>query len=278
MSQLKDQVVLITGCSTGIGRALAAEFARCGHQTFATARRIESLAGLTDCMPLQLDVTDPESIRDAVSQVVDRTGRIDILVNNAGINLFGPLVEVPLEGVKQLFGTNVIGLVAATQAVFPQMAEQRSGRIVNLGSVVGDFPTPFAGAYCGTKSAVHMLSEILRLEVAPFGIDVVVVQPGGVRSQIATSGSVGMERYAEQSSRYHKVYDNIVQRANMSQDSPMEAEDFARVVVAAVTRQTPPRVVRAGSGAALLSLARRLPEPLLDRILTRRFGLAALAE
>ena len=278
MSQLRDQVVVITGCSTGIGRALAEEFSRCGHRTFATARRIEALAGLTDCDHLTLDVTDQQSISAAISQVIARAGRIDILVNNAGVNLFGPLLEVPIEGVQRLLETNVVGLITATQAVFPHMAKQRSGRIVNVGSVVGEFPTPFAGAYCASKSAVHMLSDILRIEVAPLGIDVVVVQPGGVRSQIAASGSVGIERFAEESSHYHKVYENIQQRVAMSQDNPMEADKFARTVVAAATRRTAPRVIRAGSGATMLNLAGNLPKPLLDRILTRRFGLAALRE
>ncbi|MBC8351082.1 MAG: SDR family oxidoreductase [Planctomycetes bacterium] len=276
MSQLKKQVVLITGCSTGIGRALANEFARLGHPTFATARNRNALAGLEDCETLQLDVTDRDSIDNAVNEVIDRAGRIDVLVNNAGINVFGPLTEVPIDDVRQLLETNVTGLLAVTQAVFPFMAKQRRGRIVNIGSVVGIFPTPYTGAYSATKSAVHTMSDILRVEAAPFGIEVVTVQPGGVRSQIGNKGLVGLERYSQETSFYRKVYDRIVERANLSQQDPMETDQFARKIVKAVMRTNAPRVARAGNGATLLPILRWLPSGLIDRILAKRFGLAAL--
>jgi NAD(P)-dependent dehydrogenase (short-subunit alcohol dehydrogenase family) len=276
---LKDQVVLITGCSTGIGRALAAELAGRGQRVFATARRLEALEPLRHPAVdrLALDVLDAASIEAAVAEVVRRAGRIDILINNAGVNLVGPLVEVPLESVGKIFDTNVTGLLALTQAVFPHMARQRSGRVVNVGSVVGLLPTPFAGPYCASKAAVHMLSEVLRMELAPFGIDVIVVQPGGVRSQISETASQDLARYAAPESHYRAAHEGIVRRAQASQDRPMESDAFARRVVDAILSDVAPRTVRAGRGARLYPALTRLPVGARDRLLARRFGLTGLA-
>src|SRR5437879_7011409 len=171
---LEKQVVIVTGCSTGIGRALACELRARGHRPFATARRLESIADLAShgIDTVQLDVKDIASIHAAVRTVLDVAGRIDVLVNNAGVTIYGPLAEVPLESLRDVFETNVLGLAAVTQAVLPHMIDRRAGRIVNVGSVVGVLPTPFAAGYCATKRAVHMLSEVVRMEGQPFGIDV----------------------------------------------------------------------------------------------------------
>ena len=199
MSHLEDQVVLVTGCSSGIGRALAKEFAQRGHRAFASARRLEAIADLKGDRldTVQLDVTDVSSIDAAVTQVTERAGKVDIVVNNAGFNVFGPLAELPLDRVKSLFDTNVTAPLALVQRLFPAMAARGSGRIVNIGSVVGELPTPFAGAYCASKAALHMLSDVLRMELSPFGIDVIVVQPAAVRSNIAEAGSVGTRALRE---------------------------------------------------------------------------------
>jgi NAD(P)-dependent dehydrogenase (short-subunit alcohol dehydrogenase family) len=268
--------VLVTGCSTGIGRALALELHNRGQRVFATARNLSSLDGLP-CQKLSLDVTDQDSIERAVAEVLAKAGRIDMLINNAGFNLVGPLAEVPLDGVRKLFETNLTGLLATTQAVIPYMARQRRGRIVNLGSVVGLLPTPFAGPYCATKAAVHMLSDVLRMECAPFNIDVIVVQPGGVRSSIADTAAAGLERYAKESSLYHSVYSYIQKRAQASQDKPMESEVFAERVAMAILADKAPRRVREGRGARVYPALSRLPAALLDRFMQERFGLSTLA-
>jgi NAD(P)-dependent dehydrogenase (short-subunit alcohol dehydrogenase family) len=274
---LQQQVVLVTGTSTGIGRALAIALKNAGHRPFATARKLDAIADLErdGIETLRLDVNDPVSIRTAVDAVIERAGRLDVLVNNAGVNVFGPIVEVPLERVRSAFETNVIGLLAATQAVFPHMAERHSGRIVNVGSVVGLLPTPFAAGYCATKSSVHMLSEVLRMEVKPFGIDVVVVQPGGVKSSIADSGAVDLERYRAESSRYRGVYAGIEKRAYASQSGPMPAEDFARELVERAFSTPAPRVVRLGTGAEALPRMAELPPEQRDAMLSANYGLDA---
>lgn len=275
---LTDQVVLITGCSTGIGRALATELGARGHRVFATARRPETIADLPGAPSdkLRLDVTDRASVDEAVAHVMDAAGRIDMVINNAGINVIGPLAELPLGRFRDLFETNVTGLLSVVQAVFPHMSARRRGRIVNIGSVVGVLPTPFAGAYCATKAAVHILSEVLRMEVSPFGIDVVVVQPGAVESSIADTASQGLERYAADDSAYRAAFDGIKKRAQASQEAPMNANAFARQILDQVLAERAPRIVRGGGGASILPHLARLPGPLLDRALSRRFGLDKL--
>jgi NAD(P)-dependent dehydrogenase (short-subunit alcohol dehydrogenase family) len=278
MAHLFDQVVLVTGCSSGIGRALAQAFDDAGHRTFATARNLESISNLRGkrIEPLPLDVTNEASVNNAVRAVAERAGRIDIVVNNAGYILVGPLAELPLDEFRAVFETNVVGALSVVRAAFPHMADRRAGRVVNVGSVVGEIPTPFAGAYCASKSALHMLNEVLRMELVPFGIDVILVEPARVRSSIANAAARGVERYEEESSRYRRVYSNIRARAAASQEGPMDADRFARRMVEAVTQSNPPRVLRLGHGARTISLLNRLPRSILDRALMRRFGVNGL--
>ncbi|MFM7144150.1 MAG: SDR family oxidoreductase [Alphaproteobacteria bacterium] len=278
MADTDFHVVLVTGCSTGIGRALAREMRARGMRVFASARRPESIADLAgegiEC--LRLDVNDPGSIREAVATVLERAGRIDAVVNNAGMNLIGPLAELPLDNLRAILETNVVGLVAVTQAVVPSMAARGRGRIVNVGSVVGILPTPYAGAYCASKSAVHILSDVLRMEVAPFGIDVVVVQPGGVRSAISETGSGDIERYREEGSLYRAGWDGIHKRAWASQQGAMPAEDFAREMVTQAFADPAPRIVRLGTGSDSLPRVAELPGEERDAMMSASFGLDAL--
>jgi NAD(P)-dependent dehydrogenase (short-subunit alcohol dehydrogenase family) len=280
MSSLENQVVLVTGCSTGIGRALVLELSARGHRPFATARRLDAIADLAErgIETLRLDVGDEGSIESAVTAVRERAGRIDVLVNNAGQNAFGPILELPLETMRTTFETNVVGLLAVSQAVFPIMAEQRTGLFINVGSVVGIFPTPFAAAYCASKSAVHMLSEVMRIEVAPFGLGVVVVQPGGVKSSIADNAARDIERFKAETSRYNRTYEGIQKRAYASQDNPMPAEDFARELVSQAFVSPPPRVIRLGTGSDTLPRLAELPGEQRDAMLSANYGLNALSD
>jgi short-subunit dehydrogenase len=172
-----------------------------------------------------------------------------------------------------MFDTNVLGLIAVTQAVFPHMAKARRGRIVNIGSVVGLLPTPFTGPYCASKAAVHMLSDVLRIEAAPFGIDVVVVQPGGVRSSIADNGATDLARYERKESLYHWVRDGIAKRARASQTNPASAEDFASEVVPKLLARRAPEIIRAGRGAHVYPALSSLPSKARSAIAARMFYL-----
>ncbi len=280
MASLQNQIVLVTGCSSGIGLGLVRELKRLGHTAIASARREQSLEELRaeGFDAVQLDVVDRPSVDRAVGEVIERYGQIDVLINNAGFNVYGPLLEAPIDDLDRLFRTNVIGLISVTQAVFPHMARRKSGRIVNIGSVVGVLPTPFAAGYCATKSAVHTLSDVMRQEVAPFGIEVVVVQPGGVRSSIAENGAGGVKRYNTPDSMYHRIYDRIEQRAFASQAAPMETEEFARRTLAEALAKSAPRVVRHGRGSTALPALSKLPGPVLDRIMLLQSGLRKLRD
>ena len=179
------KAVLITGCSTGIGRAAAEHLAGRGWTVYATARRPESIEDLKDkgCRTLALDVTDEQSMRDAVKQVEDAEGAVGVLVNNAGYSQSGAVESVNLDDVRGQFETNVFGLIRMCQLVLPAMRRQGWGKIVNISSMGGKMTFPGGGIYHGTKHAVEAISDALRFEVRGFGVDVVVIEPGLIKTQ-----------------------------------------------------------------------------------------------
>lgn len=166
--------VLITGCSTGFGRAASVELTKRGHEVLATARRPETIDDLDCAEKHRLDVDDDASVAEAVQ----RAGRVDALVNNAGFGITGPIENVPLPEFRRLFETNVLGAVRMIQAVLPQMRERRSGTIVNVTSLAGLVTPPTGGAYSATKRALEAVSEALHYEVGHFGIRVAIIEPG----------------------------------------------------------------------------------------------------
>lgn len=271
----ESRVVLITGCSSGIGRALASTFLAQGHRVVATARRPETLADLTGdrTLILPLDVTAETSIEAAVAAAVDWGGRLDILVNNAGYGLIGPVAELENDELRRQLETNVVGVVGMIREVTPHMAAQGGGCIVNIGSVSSTLATPYGGAYSASKAALHLMTDALRPELAPFGISVVVVRAGAVATNFATTALDGLERYRDPSSLYHDKVDGITERAGMSKNLAMPADEFAKKVVAAVVRENPPAVLKLGGGARLVPLLAMLPKKVLSWMLGRKFGL-----
>ena len=177
-----SKVVLITGCSTGIGWDLAERLSGAGYTVAATARNAETLADLPAALKLSLDVTQPVSVSEAVARTLREFGRIDILVNNAGYALRGAVEEIPVEQVQQMFDVNVFGVLRMIQAVAPHMRAQRAGRIINISSLAGKLFTPVNGTYTATKFALEALSDTLRLELAPFGVQVILVEPGAIKT------------------------------------------------------------------------------------------------
>lgn len=177
-----QKVVLITGASSGIGKATSAILAGKGWKVYAAARRIESMQDLTGigAIPLKLDLTDKLQCSAAVEEIMRSEGHIDALVNNAGYGSYGALEEVPDKEARRQFDVNVFGLMGLTRLVLPHMRAQRNGRIVNVSSIGGRMATPMGGWYHATKFALEALSDSLRTEVKPFGIDVVVIQPGSI--------------------------------------------------------------------------------------------------
>lgn len=185
-------IVLVTGAGAGIGQALACELAREGHQVYAGVRDMKRAA--TDfpdrpgnLTPLELDVTNPAHVHAAVARIVKDNGRIDVLVNNAGFGVYGALEELTLDDMRRQFETNFFGAVDLTKAVIPHMRKERSGRIINVSSILGRIAIPSGAAYTSSKWALEAFSESLRYELFPFGIHVVLVEPGLIRTNFKKS-------------------------------------------------------------------------------------------
>jgi len=279
MSGLAGQIVVITGCSSGIGRALAEEFHARGHRVFATARKLSALESLEKkgIETRSLDVTNAQSVRSAIDSVVQDAGRIDLVVNNAGILVVGPLAEIPLDDLRAEFETNVYGALSVAQAAVPHMKRQGSGRIVMVGSVSAELATPFSGAYCASKAALHTATEVLRLELEPFNIGVTLVAPGAIKSSIDVSARRYAEKYRSKDSLYAPLAAQIEARAGASQQSPMPAAAFARRFVAAVTRKAAPRTVRIGKEAWIFPVVKAgVPGGARDILLAKAFKLDRL--
>jgi NADP-dependent 3-hydroxy acid dehydrogenase YdfG len=192
---MTNRIVLITGCSSGIGEATASRLARSGWTVYATARKVEALEGLAaqGCRTLALDVTSDDSMRTAVETVIAEAGRIDALVNNAGYSQSGAAETLDLDDVRRQFETNVFGLLRMCQLVLPAMREQGSGRIVNISSMGGRLVFPGGGAYHATKYAVEALSDAMRFEVAGFGVKVILIEPGLITTNFEKAAVASME-------------------------------------------------------------------------------------
>lgn len=271
----KDSVVLITGCSSGIGYALAEAFHARGYTTYATARKPETLKALEakGIHTLALDVTNAESIAAATSQVRKIHGGVDVLVNNAGIPVMGPTAELPLEELRRQWETNLTAPVAMAQAVVPGMVKKGAGRIINVGSVSGILTTPFAGPYCASKAALHSLNDALRMELKPFGIAVLLVQPGAIQSGFGAGAQAQTQRQVWK--LYAPYAEGIAKRAGASQENSTPTAVFAKKFVDAAMAKHPRAVIRLGSGSSALPRLARLPEAIKDRLLMKRFGLGA---
>jgi NAD(P)-dependent dehydrogenase (short-subunit alcohol dehydrogenase family) len=277
VAKQKAFTVLITGCSSGIGRALAEEFLAKGHQVFASARVVETLEELKarGAETLTLDVLNAASIENAVKTVIEKAGKIDILVNNAGYGLMGPMAELEIDAFRLQLETNVVAPLAMVKAVVSHMVEAGSGRIVNVGSVSGLLTTPFAGAYCASKSAIHAVTDALRLELTPLGIKVISLQPGAVLSNFGKRAANSIE--LPENSMYEPVKPFIEARAKTSQNGAMDAAAFAKKVVAQVTSADPPPVIRLGPFSTQVPMMKwLLPVGASDKFMNRRFGLANL--
>jgi NAD(P)-dependent dehydrogenase (short-subunit alcohol dehydrogenase family) len=256
------RVALVTGCSSGIGRATALALSAKGYAVYATARRPETLADLAahGLETLALDVTSEASMAAAVRAVEEAHGHVEVLVNNAGYALQGPVEEVSLDAVRAQFETNVFGLVRLSQLVLPAMRAAGSGRIINVGSMGGRFTFPGGGFYHASKHAVEAISDALRLEVAPFGVHVSLVQPGPVVSAFADSAvdSVDVTEgpYAQFTQdlvdRYREAYDGSA--ANLE----IRPEKVADVIVRAATSSRPRARYAVGAMAKTLITTRRL--------------------
>lgn len=265
------QTALVTGASSGIGEAIARRLLADGWRVYAGARRTARMAGLAaaGAVPLALDVTDDASMQAAMAAVLANGGRLDALVNNAGYGSYGALEEVPIAEARRQFEVNVFGLARLTQLALPAMRAQRSGRIVNITSIGGKMHEPLGSWYHATKFAVEGLSDCLRMELAPFGIDVVIVEPGAIKTEwsgIAREGLLaisGLGPYAQAAQAHARL---LAKADRSSSASPPEV--VAATVARALRAARPATRYATGGGARTILLLRRLlPDRMFDRLM-----------
>jgi NAD(P)-dependent dehydrogenase (short-subunit alcohol dehydrogenase family) len=269
--------VLVTGCSSGIGRATARHLAERGHTVYATARQPDTLTELVaaGCRTLALDVTDEGAMQAAVSSIEAEHGAVGALVNNAGYSQSGPVEEVTPEALRRQFETNVFGAVRLCQLVLPAMRSARRGRIVNVSSMGGRITLPGAGAYHATKYALEALSDALRYEVAGFGVQVVIIEPGPVHTEFGSTAAVSMGQAADQGpySDFKDGVDALMARVYSSEPKgSAKPEAVARVIEGAITALRPrARYLVGATARSLVGAHAVLPDRVWDRFLASQY-------
>lgn len=264
-------VALVTGCSSGIGRALALALLQAGYQVIATARQPQALADLAAAgiQTMALDVDDPTQITAVLQQISAQQQRLDLLINNAGFGAIGPLFDQNGSTLQQQFQTNVFALVELTRQALP-LLRQSQGTVVNIGSVSAKLVTPFAGAYCASKAAVHALTQAMQMELAPFKIRVLLAITGAINTGFADRAQREAEQALAAASWWAPYQKGLLKRARASQNRPTPVDRYANALVQAI--QTPGLTqVRLGSGSLLLPILALLPQRLLQWILRRSF-------
>ena len=272
----QSRVALVTGGSSGIGEHTVRELLDAGFVVYAVARRVDLMEPLAErgAHVFAMDVTDDASMVAGIERIIAERGRIDVLVNNAGYGSYGAVEDVPIDEARRQFEVNVFGLARLVQLVAPYMREQRSGRIINISSIGGKFYEPFGAWYHATKFAVEGFSDCLRLELKPFGVKVVIIEPGPIiiewneiarDSLLERSGSTAYARWAK---RAHRVLTEF--------DKPGRASTpdvVARKIRKAATIQRPAARYPVGQGARAITLGRDLtPDPIFDQVVGRMFG------
>lgn len=283
-----SKAVLITGCSSGIGRATAQRLAAGGWTVYATARRPESIADLESagCRTLALDVTDEESMVAAVRTIEDTHGAVGVLVNNAGYSQSGAIETVPLEAVRRQFETNVFGLARLTQLVLPRMRDQRWGKIVNLGSMGGKLVFPGGGWYHATKHALEAVSDALRFEVRGFGIDVILLEPGLITTEFGNAAVASMSEVDGEATGdagtpagdpYAKFNATVGAATQGAYDGPLRLlgagpERVAKVIERSIRkRRAPTRVTITPSAKLTIPSRRLMPDRAWDALMRAQF-------
>jgi NAD(P)-dependent dehydrogenase (short-subunit alcohol dehydrogenase family) len=275
--------VLITGATDGLGKALALLLAERGYRVFAAGRSAEKLARLDGIAreknfaleTVVLDVCSDNSVQSAIQAVLGKVDAIDVLVNNAGVNYTAAVEDLSMEDWRAQFETNFFGVLRVTRAVLPRMRERRSGRIVMMSSLSGLMTPPTQGAYSSSKHALEGLSNALRMELYPFGIDVVLIEPGYIITGIQKAAAALSKPYLERGGPYAPLYAQFFARVNdMRSQSKTTPEDCARVMLHAIETPRPKPRYGVTSLARVAKWSKRLlTDRAIDAMLRRRYGI-----
>ena len=228
-----NTVVLITGCSSGLGRGLCEKLNKNGYIVIASARNKENLNDVPASMKLQIDVTDNNSILDAIKQIINTYGKIDILINNAGFSTRGAIEEIKLNDVKKIFDVNVFGIINMLQNVIPIMRKNKYGKIINIGSISGKFAQALNGNYCASKHAVEAISDAMRLELHDFNIMSTVIEPGAMNTNFFnTLANTSQDLMINSSSPYSKMYKNDINNRKIQKrmDTSLVADKIVKII------------------------------------------------
>ncbi len=275
---MKSKVILVTGASSGIGEATVMRLKAAGHTIYAAARRVEKMQKLAEAgiRVLPLDVTESVSIQTVVDTIIAECGRIDVVVNNAGYGSYGAVEEVSLEEGRAQFEVNVFGAVQLTQRVLPHMRAQRSGTVINITSMGGKIYTPLGAWYHGTKFALEAISDCLRLEVEPFGIDVVVIEPGGIKTEwadIAAAKLLGVSGDGAYAKQAQAMADSMVSESSRKRQSSPHV--IADTIALAVSARRPKTRYAVGFGAKpIMCIRRLLSDRAFDRFMRMATGIS----
>lgn len=269
---MQQKVVLITGGSSGIGKAIGLYLQSKGLKVYGTTRNVSNYPDFKIFDLLELEVTDPKSIRSAVQQVFDKEGRLDVLINNAGVGITGPIEETPHEEILKAFDVNFNGPLHLTKAVLPQMRLQKSGLIINITSIAGAMGLPYRGIYSATKGAMDLVSEALRMEVKDFGIQITTVAPGDFATNIAAGryhAPIGPH------SPYNKPYGKTLNMINEDVDAADDPILVAKKVLEIINTKNPKVHYKVGDFTQKMSilLKRILPDKIYEKLLLNHYKL-----
>jgi len=278
MRRVYGDVVLITGASSGIGKTIAEKLARLGYKVYGTSRKQQPLDGKNSAEGngsgffrfIQLDVCNEESVKNAVEYVLEREGTIDILINNAGFGIAGSVEDTSTEEAQKQFDTNFFGVHRMLRHVLPVMRKNQKGIIINISSVAGVFPIPFQSMYSASKFALESMSEALRLEVKPFGIKVVLVEPGDTRTEFTSRRQIAAA--ADEYSVYKESFTRSLNTMIKDETNGPEPDVVAKVVIKVLQRKSPPIRVAVGAPYKVLVLLKRfVPARLAEYIIGRLY-------
>lgn len=273
---MPSHVALVTGASSGIGEATAQRLHGLGYVVYGLARRVDRMAGLDriGVRTLAVDVTDEQATAAAIEQIGAEQGRIDVLVNNAGYGSYGALEDVPLSEARYQFEVNVFGVARLIQLVLPHMRRQGSGRIINISSVGGKIYEPLGGWYHAAKFAVEGLSDSLRVELRPFGIDVVIIEPGAIRTEWGAISAQKL-RQASAGTAYQKQAATMAAVLESFSALASPPSVIADTIARAVTARRPRTRYVAGRGArTVITVRQLLPDRAFDAFITSGYRLA----
>jgi NAD(P)-dependent dehydrogenase (short-subunit alcohol dehydrogenase family) len=265
-----SKIVLVTGASSGLGLSIAQHLAQAGYTVYGTSRNPQ--ANAKDFQMLAADVTSQPSIDAAVAQILQQHGRIDVLINNAGLGIASPVETAPINDVQRVLDTNVTGVIRMVQAVLPHMRSQRSGLIINISSIGAEIGLPYRGVYSASKAAVDRITEALRTELAPFGVQACIVQPGGVKTNINQNR---LKVDLPTSNVYKQSFENTYNIINDSVSGGLDSAVFGQLIQNILQDKEVKALYRVGKGMERLSvvLKRILPRTMFENMIKKHYNL-----